>query len=257
VPRPYQPPITRRAQAIESAPRRLATGASPPRVPRPALLIPLVLLLGVVAVAAAAEWRALQPASAPVAAGPTTSLAAATAQPTLRIAGTPATSAQSGATPQPGATAVGVAGAAAAKPAATAAPVAAAPTPGPTSAPAAPAVPTPDRPTNAANGPFKSYRVQQGDTVKVIAQNFGVPAQSIIQASGLPDADHLRVGQVLTIPDQAGYLYRVQPGETLDQIAARTGVPSEIIVSASKLPDAAVRAGDVILIPESALARGK
>ena len=42
----------------------------------------------------------------------------------------------------------------------------------------------------------------------------------------LLNADRLSVGQVLTIPNQPGYLYRLQPGETLDQIAARTGVAS-------------------------------
>lgn len=73
---------------------------------------------------------------------------------------------------------------------------------------------------------------------------------SIAQASGLLNPDRLRVGQLLTIPNQAGYLYRVQPGETLDQIATRTGVATDIIVSASDLPGAMVQAGDVILIPE-------
>ena len=72
------------------------------------------------------------------------------------------------------------------------------------------------------------------------------------QASGLSNPDTLRVGQVLTIPSQPGYLYRVQPGETLDQIAARVGVSSDRIASASKLPGTTVRSGDVILIPDTA-----
>jgi LysM repeat protein len=103
-------------------------------------------------------------------------------------------------------------------------------------------------------GPFRAYRVQPGDTVKFIAQVYGVSPASIAQASGLLNADKLRVGQLLTIPIQPGWLYRVQPGETLDQIAARVGLASEIIVSASKLPTDSVRSGDVILIPDQTIA---
>src|SRR5207244_12305945 len=88
------------------------------------------------------------------------------------------------------------------------------------------------------SGPFRAYAVQPGDTVKFVAQMYGVSPASISQASGLQNPDLLRVGQVLTIPAQPGWLYRVQPGESLDQIAARTGVSTAIITSARTLsPD--------------------
>src|SRR5207237_7322590 len=109
----------------------------------------------------------------------------------------------------------------------------------------------------ATSGPFQAYRVQPGDTVRVIAQAFGVSSASIAQASGLRNADQLRVGQVLTIPNQTGWLYRIQPGDTLNQIASRTGVPTEIIVSASMLSGELVQAGDVILIPEQRVTKSK
>ena len=109
----------------------------------------------------------------------------------------------------------------------------------------------------AGAGPFRAYRVQPGDTIKVIAQNYGVSIASIAQASGLLNPDQLRVGQLLTIPSQPGWLYRVQPGETLDQIAARTGVGTDVIASASQLTASMVKAGDVILIPERAVVSRK
>ena len=92
--------------------------------------------------------------------------------------------------------------------------------------------------------------MQAGDTVRFVSEMFGVSSTSVIQASGLSNPDQLRIGQVLTIPLQPGYLYRVQPGETLDQIAARTGMSKESIASASRLSATLVRPGDVILIPE-------
>ena len=110
---------------------------------------------------------------------------------------------------------------------------------------------------NSGAGLFRAYSVQPGDTVKFVADMFGVSPASVAQASGLKNADQLRVGQVLTVPIQPGWLYRVQSGETLDQIAARTGIPSAVILSASKLTTDSVGAGDVILIPDQSAAGGK
>jgi LysM repeat protein len=93
--------------------------------------------------------------------------------------------------------------------------------------------------------------VQSGDTLRFIAQTYGVSVASIAQASGVRNPDVLRVGEVLTIPSQPGWLYRVQPGETLDQIAARSGVSSQRIASASGMTEASVRVGEVLLIPDT------
>ena len=95
-----------------------------------------------------------------------------------------------------------------------------------------------------------AYRVQPGDTLRFVARAYGVSAASIAQASGLKNPDQLRVGQVLTVPNQPGWLYRVQPGDTLDQIAARNGVSSDQIASASGLTAASVEPGQVLLIPD-------
>ena len=102
-----------------------------------------------------------------------------------------------------------------------------------------------------------AYRVQPGDTLRFVAHMYGVSAASIAQASGLTNPDLVRVGQVLTIPAEPGWLYRIQPGETLDQVASRTGVASERIVAASGLTIASVGAGSVILIPDQAAAASK
>jgi LysM repeat protein len=92
--------------------------------------------------------------------------------------------------------------------------------------------------------------VKSGDTLRAISQSFGVSVAVITKASGVQDPNHLKVGQVLTIPKQPGWLYRVQDGETLDQIASRNGVSSDAIASASGLTAASVNPGDVLLIPD-------
>ncbi len=83
------------------------------------------------------------------------------------------------------------------EPTATPAPTAT-PTPEPTATPAPTATPTPE-PTAA--GP-RRYTVQSGDTLRAIAERFGVTIEAILQANNLTPAqgDNLRVGQELTIP---------------------------------------------------------
>ncbi len=246
VPRAYQPPLPRRPQVVETAPRRGRRGW---------LLLPLLGLVPLFAAVLASElpFRG-SPFGVPQAAAPQTTVIAV--QTPAAAAATPAAAARTTqAIPAP--------------PVATSAPTAR-----PTSAPAATsgnsaaATATPAARTSstastsgtaasAATGPFAVYRVQAGDTVKIVAEKFGVSPQSVSNASGLTNPDQLKVGQVLTIPNQTGWLYRVQAGETLDQIAARTGVSSDTIATVSNLTAASVRAGDVILIPDLNAARGK
>jgi LysM repeat protein len=102
----------------------------------------------------------------------------------------------------------------------------------------------------SGTGPFVAYRVKPGDTVRFVAQMYGVSPASVANASGLQNPDRLQVGQVLTVPSQSGWLYRVQPGETLAQISSRTGVSSDTIATVSHLAEATVRAGDIVLIPD-------
>jgi LysM repeat protein len=100
---------------------------------------------------------------------------------------------------------------------------------------------------------YQTYSVRAGDTLNVVALQFGVTSESISRASGLTDPNLLRPGQILTIPRESGWLYRVQPNETLEQIATRFGTSLEDLLSASQLNAAVVRSGDVVFIPNHAL----
>ncbi len=56
--------------------------------------------------------------------------------------------------------------------------------------------------TSAPQRGTVNYTVQQGDLLSTIARRFGVTTQQIIAANPAIDADNLRVGQVLRIPNQ-------------------------------------------------------
>ncbi|WP_322511775.1 LysM peptidoglycan-binding domain-containing protein [Chloroflexus sp.] len=73
-------------------------------------------------------------------------------------------------------------------------------TPEPTPSPAPTATPEPT-PAPTAAGP-RRYTVQAGDTLRIIAERFGVTIEAILQANNLTPAqgDNLQVGQELVIP---------------------------------------------------------
>lgn len=161
---------------------------------------PLLLRFGLVCVAAAAlglliatlmgtgqggEPIAFQlPATAtPGAASPEPAAGAATG--TAPPTGTPAptATATARATSAPAATA-------------TRAATATAPTPRAT----APAGATAAATATATGGPFTAYTVQPGDTLKAIAELYGVTVQELIAANELPNPDSLTVGTVVRVP---------------------------------------------------------
>jgi LysM repeat protein len=268
VPRPYLPPVSRRDQAVSSARTSL--------LKRWWWVVPLGLLpvFALVALASAGQFE--RPSGQAVASGPveitsagpaattakpgTTSAAQTTTAQTspaeTTSAAAPASQGAADNTQNPAGTLGGTGTQGGAPPSPTG--QTALPGTATSNATTAPATgPTPAGATIQASGPFKAYSVKPGDTVAFVAQLYGVSPASVAQASGLPNADRIRVGQVLTIPNQPGYLYRMQPGETLDQISARTGVRSDVIASASMLGSVTAKSGDVILIPDMAWTAGK
>ncbi|MBX0327199.1 LysM peptidoglycan-binding domain-containing protein [Oscillochloris sp. ZM17-4] len=83
----------------------------------------------------------------------------------------------------------------------------ASPTPPPTATPTLtpePPTATPEPPTATPEPPAggRTYTVEPGDSLRSIAEQFGVSVEAILQANGLTPAqgDALRVGQELVIP---------------------------------------------------------
>ncbi|MCS6862541.1 MAG: LysM peptidoglycan-binding domain-containing protein, partial [Abditibacteriales bacterium] len=88
---------------------------------------------------------------------------------------------------------------------------------------------------------FEVYVVQAGDTLESIAQQYRTSAQKIREQNNLPEASHLKAGDVLIVPVQeenpsnvtgrivVSQAYTVQPGDTLEKIAASFKVAAESI----------------------------
>src|SRR5579859_542667 len=97
--------------------------------------------------------------------------------------------------------------------------------------------------------------VQDGETVRGIADAYGLNSVSVLAANSMPNPDVLRVGQSLVIPPVDGVLHTVKPGDTLLGIAEQYQVTAAEIVAANAIASSDQLAiDDVLVIPGIGLA---
>jgi LysM repeat protein len=103
----------------------------------------------------------------------------------------------------------------------------------PSDAPLNAALPSvPDAPLN-----IRTYTVEAGDSVRTIAQQFGVTNETIIWENDLTDPDILQVGQELQILPFSGLIHEVRPGDTVASIANAYDAMVGDVISANHLND--------------------
>lgn len=111
------------------------------------------------------------------------------------------------------------------------------------------------------------YTVRQGDTLTSIARKLGVPLDCLTRANKA--GDHLRIGQVLVVPDASGKprqgrthqgsepavsrseRYVVRAGDSLYEIAKRHGVSVQALARANGAGEN-LQIGQVLVIPSKA-----
>jgi len=93
----------------------------------------------------------------------------------------------------------------------------------------------------------QEHVVRSGESLSVIARDYGVGTDELASANGISNYHLIRVGQVLSIP---GSTYEVRPGDSLSVIAARTGVPVSAIVATNGITNVnLIRVGQVLRLP--------
>lgn len=119
----------------------------------------------------------------------------------------------------------------------------------------------------------RTYTVVPGDTLFVIAQQVGVPMETLITHNGISDPNQLEVGQVLLIPNGDGSagspaaanpatgdlaaadfaVVRAQPGDTVATIAAAHGQTTDQLAAINQLtPADRLFPGQPLLLPRAA-----
>lgn len=106
------------------------------------------------------------------------------------------------------------------------------------------------------------YYVQDGDTLFLVAQKFGIDIETVRRLNYLPD-DNIFVGQILQMPFQEGvtaegvptatpepFRYEVVVGDSLGAIAEQFGVSTVAIMEANSMSDPnSLFVGQQLLIP--------
>jgi cell wall-associated NlpC family hydrolase len=96
-----------------------------------------------------------------------------------------------------------------------------------------------------------THTVEEGETVRMLAERFGISPETIMAANGLRNPDLLQVGQDLVILPTDGVLYTLRSGESIRRVAQRFGVEISAIVNANDLgpdPDL-VQPGTKLVVP--------
>lgn len=95
-----------------------------------------------------------------------------------------------------------------------------------------------------------NYIVKEGDTLWSIANAFDLDINSLFGCNKLSDANVLKVGAAIRVPNQDGLLYTLRTGQTVDQLAKEHGIYVEAILLANGLkPKESVPAGREIFLP--------
>lgn len=113
-----------------------------------------------------------------------------------------------------------------------------------------------------------TYTLRWGDTLGSVARRFGVPVAAITSVNGITDANKVREGRLLTIPDKTtaqlavaqpiasggAKVHKVALGETLGSIARRYKVSVEALQSQNGITDPRrVREGRELTLPDGAV----
>jgi len=105
------------------------------------------------------------------------------------------------------------------------------------------------------------YTIQQGDTIYLLSQRFGVSVEAILNANPGIDPNNLMIGQVICIPKPYmpepdlphchGVYYTVKPGDTFYSLAQRFCVSVYDLMSANPGVDPNnLMIGQVLCIPK-------
>ncbi len=103
----------------------------------------------------------------------------------------------------------------------------------------------------ADNGAM-GYRVQDGDTLLVIANRVGSSVSTLQLANNLSNPDRIYPGQFLLVSEasERPTQYRVRPGDTLIEIASKFGTSLRRLQSMNRIDDPhLIFLGQVLLIP--------
>ncbi|MCL2184748.1 MAG: M23 family metallopeptidase [Treponema sp.] len=96
---------------------------------------------------------------------------------------------------------------------------------------------------------WREYKMQKGDVISKIAEQFGVSIGAIIASNEISNVRRIPEGKVLRIPNIDGVPYKVARGDNLSKIAFNFKVPLEVILDVNDLKSDVIKPGETLFIP--------
>jgi LysM repeat protein len=107
-----------------------------------------------------------------------------------------------------------------------------------------------DAPGDGLPVQMRTYVVEPGDSVRVIARQFGVTNETIIWVNDLTDPDLLLPGQKLEILPFSGLIHEVRAGDTVASIADGYEAKIDDVIRANRLqPPYTLAVGQRLVVP--------
>ncbi len=101
---------------------------------------------------------------------------------------------------------------------------------------------------------FSAYKVQRGDTLSGIAENFNVSLDTVVSFNGVKNARSLQPGTILKVPSMSGILYVAKAGDGAAKVAAANGISADRVIEANGLMSDTLDAGRSLFLPDAKLA---
>ena len=96
---------------------------------------------------------------------------------------------------------------------------------------------------------WESYTVVRGDTVSSIAASRGLSMDAVIVSNNMSNANQLRIGQNLRLPNMDGIPYTVKAGDTLSHISKEYNIPLDVIVDVNNIQRDYIYPDQVVFLP--------
>jgi murein DD-endopeptidase MepM/ murein hydrolase activator NlpD len=100
---------------------------------------------------------------------------------------------------------------------------------------------------------YSSYKIQRGDMIGFIAEDFGLSQGTLISVNAIKNTRQIYPNEVLKIPNQDGIMHRTAANDTIGALAEKFEVEPAAIITANELFSERINANTDIFIPGAKL----
>ena len=97
---------------------------------------------------------------------------------------------------------------------------------------------------------YDEYIIEEGDNLTTISRKIGANLDTLVSVNKITNANRLRPGQKIVVPNRNGLLYTIKKDESIEEIAERYDVSLNRVLAFNKISDPSnIEVGDDIFLP--------